>query len=192
MLLPGALNPRLLNSFVPIPLYVSWKYIDKYDYYCKPKTGNQLIGRDVMSCPASILHFNREMSMNKLHSFASVSIIVFGLVLPPAHAARLSTALQVELQTAMLSYNDSILSEGEYRYLDTRTDTMRVIYPANAHPFVVMLGDNYFVCSEFIDENGYSITADYLVIPIKGQYTVVQMIIDDRESLVHAMKKAGR
>ncbi|MGQ7845301.1 hypothetical protein ACUNV4_12540 [Granulosicoccus sp. 3-233] len=130
--------------------------------------------------------------MNRKTAWASLIILLSGLMLSTAHAARLSTALQVELQTAMLTYNDSILSDGSYLYLDTRTDTMRVIYPANAHPFIVSLGEHYFVCSEFIDDNGDSITADYLVRKIQGKYKVVQMIIDDRESLSKAMKKAGR
>lgn len=130
--------------------------------------------------------------MNRKFSRLTLVIIFSGLAFSSANAARLSTALQVELQTAMLSYNDSILRDGSYHYLDTRSDTMRVIHPANAHPFIVSLGDNYFVCSEFIDENGDSITADYLVMDIRGKYKVVQMIIDDRESLTKAMKKAGR
>ncbi len=130
--------------------------------------------------------------MNRKTAWASLIILLPGLLLSTAHAARLSTALQVELQTAMLTYNDSILSEGSYHYLDTRSDSMRVIYPANAHPFIVSLGEHYFVCSEFIDDKGDAITADYLVMEIRGKYKVVQMILDDRESLSKAMKKAGR
>ena len=117
--------------------------------------------------------------------------LIAGLVLAPANAGKLSTELQVELQTAMLTYNDSILADGSYRYLDTRSDSMRIVYPANAHPFVVTLGEDYFVCSEFINDKGNTITADYLVRKIGGQYKVVQMILDDRESLQRAMKKMG-
>lgn len=129
--------------------------------------------------------------MHRLSTVTTLLLIISGLVLPGAHAEKLSTELRIELQTAMLSFNDSILTDGSYHYLDTKKNLMSQAYPANAHPFVVTLGDNYFVCSEFIDDNGHTMTADYLVRMINGQYKVVQMILDDRDSLVRAMKKYG-
>ncbi len=96
---------------------------------------------------------------------------------------------QVELQTAMLNYMDSILVDGGYSYVDTKTDSLSTVYPANVHPFVVSLGDDYVVCSEMIDESGNTVTADFLVRRIGGDYRVVQMILDDRESVQGAMSK---
>ncbi|MBX2869758.1 MAG: hypothetical protein KTR18_13855 [Acidiferrobacterales bacterium] len=116
-------------------------------------------------------------------------LILYVLIVLPASAAKPSAALQVELQNAMLSYTDSILVDGGYSYLDTKTDSLTTVYPANTHPFVVTLGENYFVCSEFITEAGDTITADYLVRQIGEKYSVVQMILDDRDSLKKAMKK---
>ncbi len=129
--------------------------------------------------------------MNRQFLYLCQLTLIAGLVSPPAYADKLSTELQVELQTAMLTFNDSILVDGSYSYLDTRSDSMRIVYPANAHPFVVTLGEDYFVCSEFINDKGNTITADYLVRKIGEQYKVVQMILDDRESLSLAMKKMG-
>ncbi len=129
--------------------------------------------------------------MNRQFFYLCQLTLIAGLVASPAAADKLSTELRVELQTAMLAYNDSILVDGSYSYLDTRSDSMRIVYPANAHPFVVTLGEDYFVCSEFINDKGNTITADYLVRKIEEQYKVVQMILDDRESLSLAMKKMG-
>lgn len=119
-------------------------------------------------------------------------LIVASLSAPPAHAQDIPADVQVRLQTAMLNYNDAILDQGSYHYLDTDKDRMSVAYPANAHPFIVTLGESYFVCSEFIDAQGNTITADYLVRQVDGEYRVVQMILDDRKSLQKAMKKAKR
>ena len=129
--------------------------------------------------------------MNRQFLYLCQLTLIAGLVSPPAYADKISTELKVELQTAMLAYNDSILVDGSYSYLDTRLDAMRTAYPANAHPFVVTLGEDYFVCSEFINDKGNTITADYLVREIGKQYKVVQMILDDRESLRLAMQKMG-
>ncbi len=118
-------------------------------------------------------------------------LILYVLVAAPAFAGKPSAALQVELQNAMLSYNDSILVDGSYSYLDTKTDSLKTIYPANTHPFIVSLGENYFVCSEFITDDGETITADYFIRQKGEIYSVVQMILDDRDSLKKAMKKYG-
>ena len=130
--------------------------------------------------------------MNRQFLFLCRLALIAELMLTPAYADELSTELQVELQSAMLTFNDSILVDGSYRYLDTTSDTMRIVYPANAHPFIVTLGDDYFVCSEFINDKGVTITADYLVRQVGEQYKVVQMILDDRESLQQAMKKMDK
>jgi len=59
----------------------------------------------------------------------------------------------------------------------------------NVDPFVVQLGKDYVVCSEMVDEEGNTITADYVVRKIDGEYRVVQMLLNDRESLQAAMSK---
>ena len=73
-------------------------------------------------------------------------LAIFAMATMPVYAAKPSAELQVELQNAMLAYTDSILLDGSYIYLDLKKDRLSTVYPANAHPFVVTLGDNYFVC----------------------------------------------
>jgi hypothetical protein len=106
-----------------------------------------------------------------------------------ALAADIPTDLQVELQTAMLSYIDEIVVDGAYTYVDTKEQAVKTAYPANIHPIIVPFGDDYFVCSEMVDADGNKLTADFLVRLIDGDYRVVQMIMADRKALEVAMSK---
>ena len=104
-------------------------------------------------------------------------------------AAEISTDLQVKLQGAMLNHLDEVAVDGAYTYVDTKADQLMTVYPANIHPFVVPIGEDYFVCSEMVDEQGNTLTADFLVREIGGEYRVVQSIMNDREAVQAAMSK---
>jgi len=107
-------------------------------------------------------------------------------------AADIPAELQVELQSVMLNYIDQIAPEGAYRYVDTETNTLRTVYPANIHPFVIQAGDDYFVCAELIDEDGNNLTADFLVRAIEGEYRVVQLVIGDRAAIQAIMANVAQ
>lgn len=109
-----------------------------------------------------------------------------------ALAADIPTDLQVELQSAMLSYIDEIVVDGAYTYVDTKEQAVKTAYPANIHPIIVPFGDDYFVCSEMVDDSGNKMTADFLVRLIESDYRVVQLIIDDRKAMEVAMSKLGQ
>ncbi len=119
--------------------------------------------------------------------------LVAGLVLPATGAiADVSTELQVELQTAMLVHLDTIAPGGVYTYLDSGTQTLRTVYTANVHPMVVQAGDEFFVCSEFIDDDGERLTADFLVRKVGDSYRVVQTILGDRAALMALVEQGGQ
>jgi hypothetical protein len=126
----------------------------------------------------------RKMEM-RMASFLAIGLLLASL----ARAEEQSAALQVEMQTAMLTYTESIFVDGSYSYIDTQADALKTVYLANVHPFVLTMGSDFVVCSEMIDDTGNSITADFLVRRIEGKYKVVQMLLDDRESLKNAMSK---
>ena len=107
--------------------------------------------------------------------------LVLAIAALPAWAGGVSTELQVKLQSAMLNFTDGLLVDGGYTYIDPKAEAVRTVYPANVHPFVVKFGADYFVCSEMITEAGDTITADYLVREIDGDYRVVQIILDNRD-----------
>ena len=107
-------------------------------------------------------------------------------------AADIPADLQVKLQSVMLDHIDTVAVDGAYTYVDTKDDTLKTVYPANVHPFVVQLGEDYFVCSQMIDEEGNSLTADFLVRQIDGEYRVVQTIMDDREAVSAVISHSGQ
>jgi hypothetical protein len=120
-------------------------------------------------------------------------LLVAGLAVPgTGTAADVSAELQVELQTAMLVHLDTIAPDGVYTYLDTGTQTLRTVYSANVHPMVVQAGDQFFVCSEFIDEEGERLTADFLVRKVGDSYRVVQTILGDRAALMALVEQGGQ
>jgi hypothetical protein len=122
----------------------------------------------------------------------AVWLAVFSLAgVSAARAADVPAQTQVRLQGAMVTYLDQRLVDGAYRYIDTQQDVVRTVYPANTHPFVLPFGDDYFVCSEMIDDQGNTITADFLVRAVDDDFAVVQMIIDDRQSVQAVMKKGA-
>lgn len=110
----------------------------------------------------------------------------------PVAAADIPPQVQVRLQSAMQQYIDQISVDGAYSYIDSETSELKTVYPANVHPMVLSFGDDYFVCSELVDENGSNLTADFLVRQFGDGYRVVQMIIDNRRLVEQAMSKVGR
>ncbi|NRG17084.1 hypothetical protein HPQ64_05230 [Rhizobiales bacterium] len=121
------------------------------------------------------------------------ALLVFAwLAIFPVKSEELSTEFQVELQSAMLQFTESILVDGGYSYVDTKEGVLKTVYPANVHPFIVTMGDDYFVCSEMIDDAGKSINADFLVRRIDDQYKVVQLIMDNRQAVQGAISKLGK
>jgi hypothetical protein len=122
-------------------------------------------------------------------------LIVAGLSLllaAGASAADIPADLQVKLQGAMLRHIEEIAVDGAYTYVDTHGQALKTVYPANIHPMIVPFGEDYFVCSEVIDEDGNNLTADFLVREIRGEYAVVQTLIDDRQAMMAAMQKLGQ
>ena len=58
------------------------------------------------------------------------------------------TDVKAKLQSAMIAHVDGVMVDGAYTYLDTTSNTIETVYPANVHPMVIPAGDDFFVCSE--------------------------------------------
>lgn len=125
--------------------------------------------------------------------FVLVAAVLASLAaVPTARAQAIPPELQVELQTAMVVHLDTIAPDGAYTFLDPETGQLRTVYTANVHPMVVAAGGEYFVCSEFIDEDGERLTADFLVRKLGDEYRVAQTIIGNRGALQTLMAQAGQ
>ncbi len=123
-----------------------------------------------------------------IRQFCVVAVI---LLSGPAAAADIPTEVKAKLQSAMIAHVDGVMVDGAYTYLDTTTNAIETVYPANVHPMVIPAGNDYFVCSEMITEGGDTVTADFLVREVSGDYKVVQMIVNNRGALQAAMKNIG-
>ncbi|MGI9374112.1 MAG: hypothetical protein ACR2OJ_16615 [Hyphomicrobiales bacterium] len=110
----------------------------------------------------------------------------------PAAAEDIPTDVKAKLQSAMIAHVDGVMVDGAYTYLDTTSNTIETVYPANVHPMVIPAGGDFFVCSEMITEAGDAVTADFLVRQVAGDYKVVQMVVNNRAALQAAMKKLGK
>lgn len=113
------------------------------------------------------------------------------LLSAPAVASEIPAELQVKLQSAMIAHIDNVSVDGAYSYVDTQENALTTVYPANIHPFVIGAGEDYFVCSEMINESGDTVAADFLVREVDGVYRVVQMIVNNRPAVMAAIKKLG-
>ncbi len=126
--------------------------------------------------------------MNKQFWLAIVAILAG----PATVWGDIPTDVKAKLQSAMIAHVDGVMVDGAYTYLDTTSNTIETVYPANVHPMVIPAGDDFFVCSEMITESGDAVTADFLVRQVAGDYKVVQMVVNNRAALQAAMKKLGK
>jgi hypothetical protein len=123
--------------------------------------------------------------------FKKLWLILPLLITSQVFAMEIPTDVKVKLQAAMHNHIDQVSVDGAYSYLDKSTE-LKTLYPANTHPMVLRFGEDYFVCSDMVDENGDSHPADFLVRRIGDDYRVVQMLVDQRDVVEAAMKKGGK
>ncbi|MCA1940358.1 MAG: hypothetical protein LDL26_05115 [Caenispirillum bisanense] len=127
-----------------------------------------------------------------MKTLVAAAAVALCLVATTARAADLPADVQANLQSSMHGYLDSVSVGGAYRFLDPTTSKVTVLYPANTHPMVLGFGDDFFVCSDMVDESGTSHTADFLVRRFGEEYRVVQMLVGQRAVVEAAMKAAGK
>jgi hypothetical protein len=97
--------------------------------------------------------------------------------------------VQIALQSALQSYMSDVLNDGGLTYIELTTGNLQTVYPASIHPIVVPFGSDYFLCSEVVTDDGTTLTADFLLREIDGQFRVVQRLIDQRDVMKLAMSK---
>lgn len=124
--------------------------------------------------------------MNRI--LAATALMLSGV---SVQAQSLTAEQKAQFQSAMISHVEAVSVDGAYTYLDTKTKTIKTVYPANVHPFVVSVSGKVFVCSEMITETGEAVTADFMVEEIDGTFRVVQMLVNNRDALKAAMKMGG-
>ena len=78
--------------------------------------------------------------------------------------------------------------KGRFLFVDRQTNDLMGGYSANVHPMIVPYKDGtVFVCSEIVTDNGDRVTADFLTVKVGDDYKIVEVIINNRDSVKKMM-----
>ena len=92
---------------------------------------------------------------------------------------------QVTLVKWMKSRSDD---KGRFLFVDRQTNDLMGGYSANVHPMIVPYKDGtVFVCSEIVTDNGDRVTADFLTVKVGDDYKIVEVIMNNRDSVKKMM-----
>jgi hypothetical protein len=124
--------------------------------------------------------------------FASAFALGFALAfvsiaasVPSARADdSLSVADKAALQAAMQQHIDRSTVNGVWHKVDWETGKTRKLHPASAHPMLVRLFDHYVLCTDFRDEKGNGVNADFYLARRGKGFVVFQTEIDNRGPLI--------
>lgn len=98
------------------------------------------------------------------------------------------TVDKARLQAAMQQHIQRNLVNGAILHLDTETGDVRPLYPTQAHPMVIAMGDNYVLCTDLSDKSGKTLPLDLYMAPNGRSFTVFHAEIDNRAPLKKFMK----
>lgn len=112
-----------------------------------------------------------------LLSFTSVGVAAKG------------TLDKARLQAAMQQHIERNLVEGAILHLNTETGVVRQLYPTQAHPMVIVMGDYFVLCTDLRDKAGTAMPLDLYMAPRGRSFTVFHSEIGNRTPLMKLMKK---
>ena len=92
---------------------------------------------------------------------------------------------QLTLAKWMKSRSDD---NGRFLFVDRKTNDLMGGYSANVHPMIVPYKDGaVFVCSEIVTDKGDRVTADFLTVKVGDEFKIVEVIINNRDSVKKMM-----
>ncbi len=96
---------------------------------------------------------------------------------------------KARLQAAMQQHIGRSLVDGAILHLDTETGEVKSLYPTQAHPMVIVMGDNFVLCTDLRDKAGNTMPLDLYMAPSGRSFKVFHSEIDNRLPLKTFMKK---
>ncbi len=119
-----------------------------------------------------------------------IVLLVIGLLgLISTHAAAMGTADKARLQAAMQQHIERSLVNGAILHLDTDTGEVRALYPTQAHPMIISLGENFVLCADLRDKAGNTMPLDLYMAQSGRSYKVFHSEINNRVPLKKFIKK---
>ena len=100
-----------------------------------------------------------------------------------------STADKVRLQAAMQRHIDSLTIDGAVLHLDMASGEVIELFPTQAHPLIMTMGDHFVLCAELKDAAGRSLPIDLYVAAADGRFVTFRTEIGNRSPLQEMMKR---
>ncbi|MGB0505826.1 MAG: hypothetical protein ACPGGK_06480 [Pikeienuella sp.] len=122
-----------------------------------------------------------------LRSLLIVSLIALS---PAVAVASDTTALKTQLQAAMQRTQERSLVDGAIVNVDLETGESEQLYPTEAHPMILTMGDMYVMCATLRTESGEKRLVDYYLAQDGKRFKLVRTEIENRKPL-QALIKAG-
>ena len=96
---------------------------------------------------------------------------------------------KARLQAAMQQHIGRSLVDGAILHLDTKTGEVTSLYPTQAHPMIIAMGDNFVLCTDLRDKAGNMMPLDLYMAPSGRSFKVFHAEINNRKPLKTFMKK---
>lgn len=111
-------------------------------------------------------------------------ILVLGLLSITSMTTKAEgTVDKAKLQAAMQQHIQRNLVNGAILQLDINTGDVRQLYPTQAHPMVIAMGDNFVLCTDLRDKAGNAMPLDLYMAPSGRSFTVFHTEIGNRAPL---------
>lgn len=106
-----------------------------------------------------------------------------------AARAELDQGRMIELQSTLLTFLDERESDGRYVIFDPEAGELMRLSPASLHPKIVPFRNGYFLCADFLSEDGTTHEIDFLVMPVGEGFRITQTLVNDRDAIRRTMGK---
>jgi hypothetical protein len=124
--------------------------------------------------------------MRLIASLAMAFVVICNL---NSARAELDQGRMIALQSVLLTFLSERESEGHYIIFNTDSGELLKLSPASLHPKIVPFQKGYFLCADFLSDEGTTYEVDFLVMPIKDGFAITQTLFDSRESIRKTMGK---
>lgn len=123
----------------------------------------------------------------KFMTVAAVLGITVAAMLPDSAAA--STAGKVRLQAAMQQHIETLTIDGAILHLDTASGEVVELFPTQAHPVIMTMGDHFVLCADLKNAAGRSLPIDLYMTADGQRYVAFHTEIDNRSALQEMIKR---
>ncbi|MEZ5933633.1 MAG: hypothetical protein R3F54_17105 [Alphaproteobacteria bacterium] len=117
-------------------------------------------------------------------------IAVFALLIAASSGASAQgTVDKARLQAAMQQHIQRQMVNGAILHFDPESGEVKPLYPTQAHPMVIAMGDHFVLCTDLRDQAGKALPLDLYMASSGRSYVVFHSEIDNRAPLQKLLKK---